>query len=62
MRFTGRYDNPALDILALRPNLTQRVGVQITGTARSPRVRLFSDPVLSEAETLSWLQWARGAS
>ncbi len=62
LRFTGPFDNPALDILAIRPNLVQRVGVQITGTARSPRVRLFSDPVLSEAETLSWLLLGRGGA
>jgi translocation and assembly module TamB len=62
LRFTGPFDNPALDILAIRPNLTQRVGVQITGTARSPRVRLFSDPVLSEAETLSWLLLGRSGA
>ena len=29
LRFNGPYDNPSLDILAIRPNLTQRVGVQI---------------------------------
>ena len=62
LRFTGPFDNPALDILAIRPNLVQRVGVQITGTARSPRVRLFSDPVLSEAETLSWLLLGRSGA
>ena len=62
LRFTDAFDNPALDILAIRPNLTQRVGVQITGTARSPRVRLFSDPVLSEAETLSWLLLGRSGA
>ena len=62
LRFTGPFDNPALDILAIRPNLTQRVGVQIIGTARSPRVRLFSDPVLSEAETLSWLLLGRSGA
>ncbi|RYF43565.1 MAG: DUF490 domain-containing protein, partial [Comamonadaceae bacterium] len=29
LRFTGPADNPALDILAIRPNMVQRVGVQI---------------------------------
>ena len=62
LRFSGAYANPALDILAIRPNLTQRVGVQITGTALSPRVRLYSDPVLSEAETLSWLLLGRSGA
>jgi translocation and assembly module TamB len=63
MRFTGAYDNPALDILAIRPKLTQRVGVQITGTALLPRVRLYADPDLPDAEKLSWLVLGRsGAS
>ena len=48
LRFTGPYDNPALDILAIRPNLTVRVGVQISGTALAPRVRLYADPDLPE--------------
>jgi translocation and assembly module TamB len=62
LRFNGPVDNPALDILAIRPNLTQRVGVQITGTARSPRVRLFSDPALPESETLAWLLLGRSGA
>ncbi len=55
LRFTGAIDNPALDILAIRPNLTQRVGVQITGTALLPNVRLYAQPELPDAEKLSWL-------
>jgi translocation and assembly module TamB len=55
IRFTGAVNNPSLDILAIRPNLTQRVGVQITGTALLPRVRLYSQPELSDVEKLSWL-------
>ena len=62
MRFTGAYDNPVLDILALRPNLTQRVGVQITGTAFAPRVRLFAEPELPEAEKLAWLVLGRSGA
>lgn len=55
IRFTGAIDNPTLDILAIRPNLTQRVGVQITGTALLPSVRLYAQPELPDAEKLSWL-------
>ena len=55
VRFTGPIDNPALDILAIRPNLVQRVGVEITGRALAPVVRLYSEPDLPEAEKLSWL-------
>ena len=62
LRFLGAYDNPALDILAIRPNLSQRVGVQITGTALAPRVRLYSEPELAEAEKLAWLVLGRSGA
>ncbi len=62
LRFTGPVDNPALDILAIRPNLTQRVGVQITGTALLPRVRLYAQPDLPDAEKLSWLVLGRSSA
>ncbi|MDW5442174.1 translocation/assembly module TamB domain-containing protein [Polaromonas sp. SM01] len=55
LRFTGPIDNPALDILAVRPNMTQRVGVQIIGTALLPTVRLYAQPEMSDSEKLSWL-------
>jgi translocation and assembly module TamB len=61
LRFTGPFDNPSLDILAIRPNLQQRVGVQITGTAVAPVVRLYAEPELPEAEKLAWLVLGRGA-
>ncbi|WP_411878609.1 translocation/assembly module TamB domain-containing protein [Polaromonas sp. YR568] len=62
LRFTGAIDNPSLDILAIRPNLTQRVGVQITGTALLPRVRLYAQPELPDAEKLSWLIVGRSSA
>ena len=62
LRFTGALDNPALDILAVRPNLTQRVGVQITGTALLPSVRLYAQPELLDAEKLSWLIVGRASA
>ncbi|WP_225781308.1 translocation/assembly module TamB domain-containing protein [Xenophilus sp. Marseille-Q4582] len=61
-RFNGVVDNPQLDIFALRPNITQRAGVRITGSAQAPRVALYSDPVLSEAETLSWVILGRASA
>ncbi|HEY0824781.1 MAG TPA: translocation/assembly module TamB domain-containing protein, partial [Ramlibacter sp.] len=42
LRFTGPADNPALDILAIRPNLAQKAGVVVTGRAQSPHVELYS--------------------
>lgn len=62
IRFTGAIDNPTLDILAIRPNLTQRVGVQITGTALLPSVRLYAQPELPDAEKLSWLIVGRASA
>jgi translocation and assembly module TamB len=61
LRFSGALDNPSLDILALRPNLTQRVGVMITGNVQSPFVRLYSEPEMTDAEKLNWLVTGRAA-
>ena len=57
--FSGALDNPRLDIEATRPNIDTRVGVQITGSAANPRVRLFSEPELSDIDKLSWLVLGR---
>ena len=62
LRFTGPIDNPTLNILAIRPNITQRVGVEITGTALLPRVRLYAQPDLPEAEKLAWLVLGRSSA
>lgn len=61
-RFNGPYDNPQLDVLAIRPNISQRAGVQISGTASAPRVKLYSEPPLSDAETLSWIMLGRASA
>ncbi|WP_233589825.1 translocation/assembly module TamB domain-containing protein [Acidovorax sp. FJL06] len=62
IRFNGPYNNPSLDILALRPNISVRAGVQVTGSAQAPRVRLVSDPELPDAEKLSWVVLGRSAA
>ncbi len=62
VRFSGAMDNPQLDILALRPQISERVGVQVSGTAKAPRVRLYSDPDMPDAEKLSWLVLGRSAA
>lgn len=62
LRFNGPFDNPTLDITAVRPNSAQRVGVIITGSANAPRVRLFSEPDLPDSEKLAWLVLGRPAS
>ncbi len=64
--FTGPVDNPRLDIQAMRAQSPTaaasdvKVGVLITGTAQDPRVRLYSEPAMSETEKLSWLVLGRG--
>ena len=69
LRFTGPFDDPTLDVVAVRPQAgvnpdpqAQRVGVQISGSAQAPRVRLFSDPELPDAEKLAWLLLGRPAT
>ncbi len=59
--FSGDVNNPRLDIEATRPNTEVRVGVAITGSASSPRVRLFSDPEMSDIDKLSWLVLGRAS-
>lgn len=61
LTFSGGVENPRLDIEATRPNLDIRVGVAVTGTALIPRVRLFSEPELSEMDKLSWLVLGRAS-
>lgn len=64
--FTGAPDNPRLDVLALRPNKLNssandavQVGVTVTGTAQSPRIKLYSDPEMADSAKLSWLLLGR---
>ncbi|MBQ0958241.1 translocation/assembly module TamB domain-containing protein [Ideonella sp. 4Y11] len=59
LSFTGPVEDPRLDIFAVRPNLDVTVGVQVTGTALNPRVRLASEPEMSDAYKLSWLMLGR---
>jgi translocation and assembly module TamB len=65
LSFNGPYDDPMLNILALRPQAResdQQVGVQINGTAQAPRVRLVATPDLPDAEKLAWLVLGRPAT
>lgn len=60
LRFQGELDNPSLDLVALRRFLPVEPGVQVTGTALSPRIKLTSSPEVSDAEKLSWLVLGTG--
>lgn len=62
LRFIGPADNPALDILAVRPNTTQKVGVLVSGRAQAPHIELWSEAGLSDAETLSQVVLGRSSS
>ncbi len=59
--FNGAVNSPRLDIEATRPNTDVRVGVAITGSTLNPRIRLFSEPELSEIDKLSWLVMGRAS-
>ena len=58
--FDGPANNPALDIVAVRRNLAVEAGVEVSGTVRQPRVRLVSNPPVSDSEKLSWLLTGQG--
>ena len=60
--FAGPWDNPALDVRAVRRLEEVTAGVQLSGTLRSPQTRIFSEPVLSEADALSYLLFGRPLS
>lgn len=53
LNFNGSYDNPAIDIRAVREVENMRVGMQMTGTVRNIRSNLFSTPSLSDGDILS---------
>ena len=59
LAFSGAFGNPRLDVLALRPNTDNRVGVAITGNVLTPRIRLYSEPEMSDNDKLSWLLLGR---
>ena len=60
LSFNGLLDNPALDVRAVRKGLAVEPGVQISGTAQKPVVKLVSDPDLPDAEKLAWLVLGHG--
>ena len=59
VNFQGPPDDPGLNIRALRKGLSVEAGVEVTGTARHPVVRLVSTPNVPDAEKLSWIVLGR---
>lgn len=62
LQFDGPVSNPGLDVYALRKNQTVEAGVQVSGTMRSPVVRLVSNPPVPDQEKLAWLVLGHGAA
>lgn len=59
VNFQGPLNDPGLNILAVRKGLSVEAGVEVTGTALRPVVRLVSTPVVPDAEKLSWIVLGR---
>lgn len=53
--FAGPVDNPNLNLRAYRPDLDVKAGVNVRGTVRDPKISLFSEPVQSDGDTLSYI-------
>ncbi|MDC8760730.1 translocation/assembly module TamB domain-containing protein [Janthinobacterium fluminis] len=68
LNFTGAYDNPGLNILAVRKRpegeaLSEsnvEAGVEVRGTAQAPTAKLVSIPAVSDSEKLAWLVLGHG--
>lgn len=68
LTFSGPYDNPSLNILAVRKRpegeqLTEtnvEAGVEVRGTALAPSAKLVSTPTVPDSEKLSWLVLGHG--
>jgi translocation and assembly module TamB len=67
--FSGPLDDPGLDVRAVRMlettsfgNGVTEAGIELTGTLKQPRTRVFSTPAMSEADALSYLLFGRPMS
>jgi translocation and assembly module TamB len=68
INFTGAYDNPGLNILAVRKRpegeaLNENnveAGVEVRGTALAPVAKLVSTPAVSDSDKLAWLVLGHG--
>ena len=59
VNFQGPPEDPGLNILATRKGLSVEAGVEVSGTARHPVIRLVSTPEVPDAEKLSWIVLGR---
>lgn len=62
--FSGPADQPLLNLEAIRnPESTENdviAGLRVTGEADSPKLEIFSDPVMSQEQALSYLLRGQG--
>ncbi len=57
--FSGPLDDPGLDVRAVRAIDETRVGIELVGSLKAPRTRVFSTPAMSEGDALSYLLLGR---
>lgn len=60
LSFSGLISNPGLDIRAMRNSKPINAGVEITGNAFNPTLKLVSNPNVAESEKLAWLVLGHG--
>jgi translocation and assembly module TamB len=68
LTFSGPYDNPSLNIRAVRrrpegdqlSDTNVEAGVEVRGTALAPVAKLVSTPTVPDSEKLSWLVLGHG--
>lgn len=60
--FSGTPQNPELDVRAQREISSENivVGLELKGTLKQPKIEVFSDPVMSHGEAMSYLVRGRG--
>ncbi|WP_230411051.1 translocation/assembly module TamB domain-containing protein [Collimonas humicola] len=61
INFQGPIDNPNINILAMKRNQEIEAGAEITGNPSNLRVKLVSEPNVSDEEKLSWLMFGHGS-
>lgn len=60
LNFNGALDNPGLNIRAMRGSKPTDAGVEVSGNALLPTIKLVSDPDVPETEKLAWLMLGHG--
>ncbi len=70
LNFTGAYDNPSLNIRAVRKRpegdelseTNVEAGVEVRGTALAPSAKLVSTPSVPDSEKLAWMVLGHGTA